>query len=122
MTESLAHQLRGLEECQVTAHLLVPGFTYTGMISRFIQEKPAAAWMPDQVSEYLLDSMARGDFYILCPDNDVDLETDRRRVEWASADLTENRPALSRWHPEFEAAFAEYVAGPGTESRKDSGS
>ena len=109
LTESLAHQLRGIEGCQVTAHLLVPGFTYTGMIKRFLKEKPPAAWLPEQVSEYLLDAMARGDFYILCPDNDVDLPTDHRRVEWAAEDLTQNRPALSRWHPDYEEAFADFM-------------
>ena len=35
---------------------------------------------------------------------------DRRRIEWAAADLTENRPALSRWHPDHEAAFAAFIA------------
>jgi hypothetical protein len=26
-------------------------------------------------------------------------------------DIILNRPALSRWHPDFEAAFARFVAG-----------
>jgi len=111
LTESLAHQLRGTENCQVTAHLLIPGFTYTGMVKRFMKEKPAAAWGPEQVSKNLIAAMDRGDFYVLCPDNDVTKEIDRRRIEWATADLTENRPALSRWHPDYEEAFAEFMAG-----------
>jgi len=110
LTESLAHQLRGIDGCRVTAHLLVPGFTYTGMVRRFLKEKPAAAWLPDQVAEHLLAGMGRGDFYILCPDNEVTPELDHRRVEWAAGDMTENRPALSRWHPDYQAAFAAFVA------------
>ena len=50
--------------------------------------------------------MAQGDFYILCPDNDVSQERDKKRVAWAIGDIVENRPALSRWHPEFADAFA----------------
>ena len=109
VTEGLAHQLRGVDGCQVTAHLLVPGFTYTGMISRFLKDKPASAWDPSQVTDHLLAALGRGDFYILCPDNDVSLEMDRRRIEWAAGDLTQNRPALSRWHPDYEEAFAAFM-------------
>jgi NAD(P)-dependent dehydrogenase (short-subunit alcohol dehydrogenase family) len=109
LTESLAHELRGIDGCQVTAHLLVPGFTYTGMMKRFMKEKPPAAWGPDQVADHLLAAMERGDFYVLCPDNDVTPEIDRRRIEWATGDMTENRPALSRWHPDYEDAFAAYM-------------
>lgn len=111
LTESLAHQLRGIEDCRVTAHLLVPGFTYTGMVKRFLNEKPAAAWLPEQVADHLLEALGRGDFYVLCPDNDVTPGIDRRRIEWAAGDLTENRPALSRWHPDYEAAFASFMEG-----------
>jgi NAD(P)-dependent dehydrogenase (short-subunit alcohol dehydrogenase family) len=110
LTESLAHQLRGIEGCQVTAHLLVPGFTYTGMIKRFLKERPPAAWLPEQVADHLLAAMDRGDFYALCPDNDVSAEVDHRRIEWAAGDMIENRPALSRWHSDYEAAFAEFMA------------
>jgi NAD(P)-dependent dehydrogenase (short-subunit alcohol dehydrogenase family) len=112
LTESLAHQLRGIDGCQVTAHLLVPGFTYTGMIKRFVKEKPEAAWLPEQVTDTLLSAMARGDFYVMCPDNDVTPEIDQRRIEWAAGDMTENRPALSRWHPDYEEAFAVFMARP----------
>jgi len=110
LTESLSHQLRGVEGCQVTAHLLVPGFTYTGMIRRFLEEKPAGAWLPEQVAGHLLESMGRGDFYILCPDNDVTREMDERRIAWGAGDLIENRPALSRWHPDYEAAYEAHMA------------
>lgn len=109
LTESLAHQLRGIEECRVSAHLLVPGFTYTGMIKRFMKEKPASAWGPEEVADHLLAALDRGDFYVICPDNDVSPAIDHGRIEWAAGDMTENRPALSRWHPDYESAFAEYM-------------
>jgi hypothetical protein len=50
-----------------------------------------------------------GDFYILCPDNDVPRRLDERRILWAASDIVENRPALSRWHPDYAAAFAGFV-------------
>ncbi len=109
LTESLAHQLRAIEGCQITAHLLIPGFTYTGMIKRFMKEKPPAAWLPDQVADYLIASMERGDFYVMCPDNEVTAEVDNRRIEWTAADITANRPALSRWHPDYADAFAAFM-------------
>ena len=58
----------------------------------------------------MLERMARGDFYILCPDNDVDRATDEKRMTWAMGDIVENRPALSRWHPDYKDAFARFMA------------
>jgi len=105
MTEMLAHDLRQAE-APITAHLFVPGFTYTGMIQKFMPEKPAAAWTSEEAVDYLMQSVLVGDFYILCPDNDVSRERDLKRVEWAVGDIIQNRPALSRWHPEYADAFA----------------
>jgi len=110
LTEGLAHSLREKTGGRVTAHLLVPGFTYTGMIARFVPEKPAAAWTPDQVVEYLLGGIARNEFYILCPDNETTRTQDEKRILWAVGDLVENRPALSRWHPDHAEAFAAFMA------------
>jgi len=109
LTEALAHQLRTLENCRVSAHLLVPGFTYTGLTKRRMTEKPPAAWSPEQVVEELLRRMGRGDFYIICPDNDVTTAMDNARVQWNVDDIIKNRPALSRWHPEYAAEFAAYM-------------
>ena len=109
LTEGLAHTLLQQTEGRVTAHLLVPGFTYTGMIKRFLPEKPPSAWLPEQVADFLFESLARGDFYILCPDNDVTREMDEKRILWNTYDLIENRPALSRWNPAFEAAFEAFT-------------
>ncbi|WP_170599496.1 SDR family NAD(P)-dependent oxidoreductase [Ruegeria arenilitoris] len=107
LTEQLAHELREAG-APITAHLFVPGFTYTGMVASFLPEKPAAAWTSEQTVDYFLDRMAQGDFYILCPDNDVDAERDRRRVQWAAEDIIHNRPALSRWRPDYAEAFAKF--------------
>ena len=71
VTEALAHELRNIEGCRVSAHLLVPGFTFTGMTAGSRTEKPAGAWTPEQVVDFMLAAMAAGDFYILCPDNEV---------------------------------------------------
>ncbi len=61
----------------------------------------------------MVESLETGDFYILCPDNDVPRALDERRILWAAGDIVENRPALSRWHPDFGAAFAEFARGKG---------
>lgn len=110
MTEMLAHDLVQAG-AKVSAHLFVPGFTYTGMIQRFMPDKPDAAWTSEEAVDYFIARMSEGDFYILCPDNDVTREVDRKRVAWAVGDIIENRPPLSRWHPDFAAAFAAYEKG-----------
>ena len=108
-TEALAHELRNIAGCRVTAHLLVPGFTFTGFTRVRHAEKPAGAWLPEQVIDELLAGMGRGDFYIICPDNDVSRELDRKRILWAAHDITGNRPPLSRWHPDYKEAFERYL-------------
>jgi NAD(P)-dependent dehydrogenase (short-subunit alcohol dehydrogenase family) len=110
LTEGLAHTLRNLAGCQVTAHLLVPGFTFTGMTRQRVAEKPPGAWTPEQVTDFMLERMSAGDFYIICPDNDVTREIDNARMTWATQDITQNRPPLSRWHPDYAHAFAAFLA------------
>jgi hypothetical protein len=102
LTESLQHELRSLRGCRVSAHLLVPGWTASSRTP-----KQPGAWAPEQVVEHMLAALGRGDFYILCPDNEVTPAMDRKRILWAAGDLTENRPALSRWHPDYQRAFTE---------------
>jgi NAD(P)-dependent dehydrogenase (short-subunit alcohol dehydrogenase family) len=109
-TEGLAHALRNVSGANISAHLLIPGFTYTGL-TEGAKEKPAGAWTPDQVFDFMLESLSRGDFYILCPDNETKRETDERRMAWAVGDIIENRPALSRWHPDYSEAFAAFMKG-----------
>lgn len=109
LTEGLAYTLRERTGDRVSAHLLIPGFTWTGMTARRIAEKPAAAWTPEQVVALMMERVAAGDFYILCPDNETTSEQDAKRVAWAAGDLIENRPALSRWHPDWQDAFARFM-------------
>jgi NAD(P)-dependent dehydrogenase (short-subunit alcohol dehydrogenase family) len=111
LTESLAHALLETNG-RVTAHLLIPGFTFTGLTrARGATEKPPGAWTAEQVVDFMLPAMARGDFYILCPDNDVPREVDEKRMAWALGDILENRPALSRWHPDYADRFKAFMAG-----------
>jgi NAD(P)-dependent dehydrogenase (short-subunit alcohol dehydrogenase family) len=112
LTEALAHELRNTPEAQVTAHLLIPGFVYTGFTkARGVTEKPAGAWAPEQVIDFLLPALERGDFYVLCPDNETTREMDEKRIRWAAEDIIENRPPLSRWHPDYKDAFAKVMEG-----------
>jgi NAD(P)-dependent dehydrogenase (short-subunit alcohol dehydrogenase family) len=106
-TESLAHALRGKVGDRVSAHLLIPGFTHTGMTGA--TEKPDAAWSSEQVVDFMLERIGAHDFYVLCPDNAVGRAVDEKRMRWAMDDIIQNRPALSRWHPDYEAAFARYM-------------
>ena len=112
LSEGMAHSLRERTGDRISAHLLIPGFTYTGMTTPR-PEKPAGAWTPEQVVNLMLDRLARGDFYILCPDNETTPEQDAKRIAWAAADIVENRPALSRWHPDHAAEFARYMEEDG---------
>ena len=113
LTEQLAWEFRQIEGSQLSAHLLVPGFTFTGMTAPGAEpaglEKPAGAWWPEQVAERMVEGVEAGDFYIICQDNEVDWETDRKRIAWAAGDLTEGRPALSRWHPDYGEAFKSFA-------------
>jgi len=38
-------------------------------------------------------------------------EMDRARILWAAGDIIENRPPLSRWHPEYRDAFRRATGG-----------
>jgi NAD(P)-dependent dehydrogenase (short-subunit alcohol dehydrogenase family) len=106
-TESLAHELRNTDGARISAHLLIPGFTYTGMTGG--AAKPEAAWTPDQVVDFMLASLERGDFYILCADNAVPRAMDEKRMQWMADDIIRDRPALSRWHPDYAAEFSKFV-------------
>ena len=111
LSEGLAHTLRQATSRRVTAHLLIPGFTWTGMTAAGRSEQPAGAWSAEQVVARMLAGIAAGDFYILCPDNETSTEQDAKRIAWAAGDLIDNRPALSRWHPDWQDAFARHMEG-----------
>ena len=110
-TEALQHELRNTPGCRVTAHLLIPGFVFTPLTAHGRIEKPAGAWTPQQTVDFMIERLGAGDFYILCPDNDVSRRLDEQRILWAAGDLVANRPALSRWHPDYADAFATFVNG-----------
>jgi NAD(P)-dependent dehydrogenase (short-subunit alcohol dehydrogenase family) len=108
-TEALQHELRNTPGSRLSAHLLIPGFVFTGLTAKGRTEKPAAAWTSEQTVDFMIERIDAGDFYILCPDNDVPRPLDERRILWAAGDIVENRPPLSRWHPDFADAFAAFV-------------
>lgn len=108
-TEALQHELRNAKGGRISAHLFIPGFVFTGLTARGRTEKPAAAWTPEQTVDFMIERVSAGDFYVLCPDNDVPRKLDERRILWAAGDIVENRPALSRWHPDYAEAFAAFV-------------
>jgi NAD(P)-dependent dehydrogenase (short-subunit alcohol dehydrogenase family) len=108
-TEALQHELRNTKNCQVTAHLFIPGFVYTPLTAGGRTEKPAGAWTPEETVDFLLERVSAGDFYILCPDNDVARSLDERRILWSANDIIKNRPPLSRWHQEYQSEFAQFL-------------
>jgi NAD(P)-dependent dehydrogenase (short-subunit alcohol dehydrogenase family) len=110
-TEALEHGLRNTTSGCLSAHLLIPGFVFTGLTAKGRSEKPAAAWTPEQTVDFMMERLEAGDFYILCPDNDVPRSLDERRILWAAGDIVENRAPLSRWHPDYAEAFAAFVKG-----------
>ena len=111
-TEALQHELRTATGDRLSAHLFIPGFVFTGLTARGRTEKPAGAWTPEQTVDFMIERVEAGDFYILCPDNDVPRRLDERRILWAAGDIVENRPALSRWHPDYAEAFAAFAKNP----------
>jgi len=108
-TEALQHALRSMPDAKVEARLFIPGFVFTPLTAHGRTEKPAGAWTPEETVDFLFQAVNRGDFYILCPDNEVDPQTDAKRILWAAGDIAENRPPLSRWHPDYGDAFKEWL-------------
>jgi len=103
-TQNLARDLRERPGSQISAHLLVPGWTTTGDA-----EHREGAWLPEQVVDFMANAIARDEFFILCPDGETTAETDRKRLYWNAMDLIEGRPALSRWHKDHKDAFADFM-------------
>ena len=84
-------------------HLLIPGWTYTSLTGgSHAEEKPAGAWTPEQVAQYLEAKMGEDIFYVLCPDNDVSVDKDRRRMVWGVGDIVNERPPLTRWREDWK--------------------
>lgn len=109
LAEQLSFDLR--QQPNVDVHLLVPGWTWTALAGAASGgEKPEAAWTPAQVVDYLEGKMKEGQFWVLCPDNDVTEEMDKKRMLWSADDAAKGRPPLSRWRDEFKDEFAAWMA------------
>jgi NAD(P)-dependent dehydrogenase (short-subunit alcohol dehydrogenase family) len=131
-TEGLEHELmaaRTSSDGKLRAVLLVPGWVNTSIALKSKRAKAAAigetydddqaffhegkphsdAWMPSQVVDFMRQEIDKGRFYVFCPDNDVDRETDNLRMTWTMQDITQDRPPLSRWHPDYKEKFNEYL-------------
>ena len=106
LAESLSYDLR---KTNISVHLLIPGYTYTGMTRGTSTSKPDSAWTADQVASYMFEKIEQKQFYILCPDNDVTNEMDYKRMMWNLRDITSARPALSRWREETAGDFEQYM-------------
>lgn len=112
LTEQLAHELRERVQERISAHLLIPGYTFTPMNfpdAPAGSPRPAAPWSAAQVAQRLIDGMDAGDFYIFCEDNEVTWDVDQRRLQWSADDMILNRPALSRWHPVWREQAAQFI-------------
>lgn len=103
-TQNLARDLRGRAGGIVSAHLLVPGWTTTGD-----RAHAPGAWLPAQVIDRLAEALAADAFWIVCPDGETTSEMDNKRMVWNALDPVLGRPALSRWHPDHEAEFADWM-------------
>ncbi len=135
-TEGLEHELmmdRVNKGGKLKAALLVPGWVNTSIKIKELRDRAAiakdekfdyeqiksitshennpadGAWMPKQVFDFMVNRLDGGSFYIVCPDNEVDSETDKCRMTWAMQDITEDRPPLSRWNPEWNGEFEKFL-------------
>ena len=62
------------------------------------------------MASYLEEKMGKGQFYVICPDNDVSEDDDRKRMLWGAGDIVERRPPLSRWREDWKEKAAEGIA------------
>jgi NAD(P)-dependent dehydrogenase (short-subunit alcohol dehydrogenase family) len=122
VAEQLAYDLRTSGSPafapHVSVHLLVPGWTFTGLSGNqgpvpdeeALAKKPRGAWLASQVRDYGVQKMAEGKFYIICPDTDVDEALDQARMTWGAGDVVEGRPALSRWDDKHKDEAAAWIS------------
>jgi len=115
LAEGLSYDLRAKDggKPAINVHLLVPGWTYTGLSGAkpgSTEGKPAGAWSGEQVVDYLEKKMHEGQFWVICPDNDVTEETDKKRMLYSVGDIIYGRPPLSRWREDYKEKAAEEMA------------
>jgi len=118
-----------MKDTGVGVHLLVPGWTFTGLVSRSsivcihvpnrtqsgnepgsTKSKPEGAWSADQVADYMYTKMQAKKFYIICPDDQVTEETDKKRMLWSVGDIVNERPPLTRWREEYKEEAEKWMA------------
>ncbi|KAI5467814.1 short-chain dehydrogenase/reductase [Mariannaea sp. PMI_226] len=111
--KSLAEHLSwDMREKNVSVYLLIPGWTYTGLNGNRANEgttKPDGAWLPDQVVEYLEKKMEEGQFWVVCPDNEVTETLDKKRMKWAAEEAITGKPPLSRWREDWKEKAKEAI-------------
>jgi short-subunit dehydrogenase len=106
IAEQLSFDLRNTD---ISVHLLIPGWTYTGFSSGLFPTKPEGAWASEEVVSFMSQKMAEKAFYILCPDNEVTEQLDRQRVAWSYGDVIYRRPPLSRWREDWKETAAREI-------------
>ncbi|KAK8086871.1 short chain dehydrogenase/reductase- variant [Apiospora phragmitis] len=123
LAEQLSYDLRA-DHPSVSVHLLVPGWTWTGLAggqpgggrdtaaaagAADGKKKPDAPWWPEDVVEYLEKKMTEKQFWVICPDNEVTEGMDKKRMAWSGGDVINGRPPLSRWREEYKEQAAEFM-------------
>ncbi|KAI4906152.1 hypothetical protein J4E90_010825 [Alternaria incomplexa] len=107
------HLSYDLKDTGVGVHLLVPGWTFTGLSGNepgSTKAKPEGAWSADQVADYMYAKMQDKKFYIICPDDQVTEETDKKRMLWSVGDIVNERPPLTRWREEYKEEAEKWMA------------
>jgi hypothetical protein len=108
LAEHLSYDLRSIPA--ISVHLLVPGMTWTGMLgSASGRDKYPGAWWPSQVADLLEERVRERQFWVLCPDNEVTEDMDRKRMLWSGGDILQGRPPLSRWRDEYKDEFEAHM-------------
>jgi len=108
-TEALQHELRNTAAWPHQRAPSDPGFRLTGLTAKGRSQKPAGAWTPEQTIDFMIERI------------DAEISTSCVRTMMCRDALTsadalgppvtssKNRPALSRWHPDYAEAFAKFV-------------
>lgn len=122
LMESVEHELRNLPGHKLRGVLLCPGRTVTDISAAIadsdgdtnkaaeIRKDLAASWgsnaMPaSHPVEVLFETIDKGEFYAICTDHYKTKTACLGEVRASADDVILNRPPLSRWHPDFQAAW-----------------
>jgi hypothetical protein len=108
-TEALQHELRNTAGLPGQRPSADSGLCLHAADGKGTDREAGCRLDAEQTVDFMMESLEKGDFYILCPDNDVDSATDEKRIAWAAGDIIENRPPLSRWHPDWAERFKAFL-------------